>query len=232
MNILSIDTTADICSVALLVGDHQFTFHEDRPRQHAKILLPEIERLFLKANIRATDLDMVVFGRGPGSFTGIRIATGVAQGLAYSANCSVLPISTLQSLAFTASRENAKNIWVAIDARMAEVYFARYVVDDRGIPMPVGEECVILPEALPVDIANEPSFIGNGWLAGYPLPPVLADQDFSTFQAHSLPSALDSAMLAQLLLKHGDIEPVTPEEAQPTYLRDNVTWTQKPKVGS
>ncbi len=232
MNILSIDTTADICSVALLVGDERYAFHEYRPREHAKILLPEIHRLLAKAQMLAADLDSIVFGRGPGSFTGVRIATGVAQGLAYSANCSVISVSTLQSLAFTAAQTGAQDIWVALDARMSEVYFCRYLVNSQGIPMSVCDEIVTAPDSLPVDFSERTAFIGNGWLAGYPLNSAFEGRDFTEFEKTSLPNAMDSALLAQRLLDHSLTEPLLPEKAIPTYLRDNVTWTQKPKIGS
>ncbi len=232
MNILSIDTTADICSIALLAGNSEFIFHEVRPREHARILLPEIERLLSEARLTVGDLTYVVFGRGPGSFTGVRIATGVAQGLAYAAGCPVLPVSTLQSLAFSTCEKASSGIWVAIDARMSEVYFAKFSVDEQGIPMPVSEEAVLPPLDLPSDVTPDTEFAGNGWLAGYEFAPVLQGLTEKFNGIPELPHARDSAKLALKLLELDRITPVSAENALPVYLRDKVTWDNKPKVGS
>lgn len=230
MNILSIDTTADICSIALVQADQEFVFHESRPREHAKILMPQIEQLIKQAKIGFSDIDLIVFGRGPGSFTGVRIATGVAQGLGFALGCPVLPISTLQSVAYSAAIEGAKNVWAAIDARMSEVYFAGFHIDEFGIPQLITEEKVIAPQLINQKFIDTDCFVGNGWAAGYPLP--------SEFQFKAqidqrilLPNALHSAKLAQLLIQQGT-QPISAELALPIYLRDNVTWDKKPKIGS
>lgn len=229
MNILSIDTTAEFCSVALLKDELAFEFHEHRPREHAKILMPTIEQLAEQAQIRLKELDLVVFGRGPGSFTGVRIATGVAQGLGYSLACPLMPISTLQSLAFTAT--GGTKVWVAIDARMSEVYFAGYEIDELGIPREVVAEQVIAPALIEQEFSADDCFIGNGWAAGYPLPAHLPSFDINSKQVE-LPNALASAKLARLLTEHNVQQPVSAEQALPVYLRDKVTWDNKPKIGS
>lgn len=230
MNILSIDTTADTCSIALVQADQQFVFHEHRPRAHAKILLPEIEQLVQQAQIKMSEIDLIVFGRGPGSFTGVRIATGVAQGLAFAIGCSVMPISTLQSLAFSARLSGRSDVLVAIDARMSEVYFARYALNEFGIPVETSAEAVIAPHLINEQTNEECIFVGNGWGAGYELPEAFNAEQLDN--AISLPHALHSAQLAQLLISHGIAQPVSPDQAMPIYLRDNVTWEKKPKVGS
>jgi tRNA threonylcarbamoyladenosine biosynthesis protein TsaB len=231
MNVLSIDTTADICSIALVQPHQQFLFHERRPRAHAKILLPEIEKLVIQANLSLSDIDLIVFGRGPGSFTGIRIATGVTQGLAYSIGCPVLPISTLSTLAYSASLQGEKDISVAIDARMSEIYFARFSIDDSGIPVEVSAEKVIAPALLGSELNDVSCLIGNGWRAGYDLPEIIT-QKLDSVLDQGLPNALHSAQLAQILLAKKVVKPIAPELAVPIYLRDNVTWDNKPKIGS
>jgi tRNA threonylcarbamoyladenosine biosynthesis protein TsaB len=232
MKLLSIDTTAEICSIALLSGEQWFCFHQERPREHAKILLPEIQKLLNQAQIMATDLDYIVFGRGPGSFTGIRIAAGVAHGLALSANCSLLPISTLDSLAYSAIQSGATDIWSAIDARMSEIYFAEYRVDDEGLPILEGQERVLAP----ADIQSIPStatiFIGSGWTTDYDMRPEIETAVKRQAVTQRLPDAKHSALLAIRSLQAGRINSVSPEQALPVYLRDKVTWDNKPKVGS
>ncbi|EAR10490.1 tRNA (adenosine(37)-N6)-threonylcarbamoyltransferase complex dimerization subunit type 1 TsaB [Reinekea blandensis] len=231
-NILSIDTTADICSIAVQTPDRAVRFHEQRPRQHAKILLPEIERLLTEVELSVPDLDLIVFGRGPGSFTGVRIAAGVTQGLAFSAGCPVMPVSTLQSLAFSSQGAAGDCIWTALDARMNEIYFARYVVNEQGIPVAIDEEQVLPPSAITEELSASVLLVGNGWQAGYTLPmavQVNIDQKPVQF---ALPDAFDSLKLAQRLLAADMATPVSADQAIPVYLRDNVTWDNKPKVGS
>jgi tRNA threonylcarbamoyladenosine biosynthesis protein TsaB len=231
MNVLSLDTTADICSIALFVGDQRFSFHEHRPREHAKILLPEIERLVNLSSIALKDIDLIVFGRGPGSFTGVRISTAVAQGLAASIGCNVFPVSTLHSLAYSAQKLSASDIFVAIDARMSEVYFARYHVNTGDkFPTAVLDECVIPPIHISELPTENSLFIGNGWEAGYEMANTFSSVRHKQ-NLPSLPNATDSAELALAMIEsgHNSIDPAT---AIPTYLRDNVTWEKKPKIGS
>ncbi|WP_320824206.1 tRNA (adenosine(37)-N6)-threonylcarbamoyltransferase complex dimerization subunit type 1 TsaB [Reinekea sp.] len=232
MNILSIDTTADICSIALVLESKHFVFHEHRPREHAKILLPEIEKLLLLAELRADQLDLIVFGRGPGSFTGVRIATGVAQGLGLAAQCQLAPISTLQSLAWSAAQLGHTDIWVALDARMSEVYFAAYRVDSVGIPELTSAERVT--PLVNIETVPEPStvFIGSGWTTDYATPALLSQRLQQGVLAQQLPNALASAHLAMALVARKLLVTVAPELAQPVYLRNQVAWTQKPKVGT
>lgn len=232
MNILSIDTTADICSIALKTSDESHRFHESRPREHAKILLPEIENLLKQGKTTANALDLIVFGRGPGSFTGVRIATGVAQGLAFAGECQVLPISTLQSLAFSARAASGSTVWAALDARMFEIYFAVYEIDDMGIPVLQGDEQVLSPQKLPDNPPKDCCFVGNGWTAGYELPERVNEAVSEQTITCNLPDASDSLALAEILLSEERSQPVAAEQAMPVYLRDKVTWDNKPKVGS
>lgn len=232
MTILSIDTTAEICSVALKSAGDNLHFHEHRPREHAKILLPEIERLLQQAAVGVNELELIVFGRGPGSFTGVRIATGVAQGLAYASGCPVLPVSTLQSIAFSLKAQPGATVWAALDARMSEIYFAAFVIDAQGIPVLQGEEQVLAPERLTQTVPEGCLFVGNGWHAGYPLPDQITEAAGFSSPQHPLPDAADSLQLAVRLLEAGMAETVSADQAMPVYLRDKVTWDKKPGVGS
>lgn len=233
MNVLSIDTTAEICSLALKSQEKLYVFHEERPREHAKITLPQIETLLKDANVQVKDLDLIVLGRGPGSFTGVRIAAGIAQGLAFSANCQILPVSTLMSLAYSvANAEQGKEIWSALDARMSEVYFARYRVSESGLPVEISEEKVLPPEQISETVPENVVFVGNGWKTDYGYTEAVQKSVAGAWQAPMLPNAKNSLELGLALLAENKITPVDAEDAIPVYLRDKVTWDNKPKVGS
>jgi tRNA threonylcarbamoyladenosine biosynthesis protein TsaB len=231
-NILSIDTSGEYCSIALLTPAQNYTFHQHRPREHANILLAEVEALLAQAKMSVKELDAVVYGRGPGSFTGIRIAAGVAQGIAMAVNCPIIPVSTLQSLAWTAAQQGIVSCWVALDARMSEIYFATYKLNDAGLPSLETAETVLPPKQIAGTLTDASHLIGNGWKAGYELSPALSQAVESTDIQILVPNALDSAHLALALFQQDSSVAVSPELALPTYLRDNVTWDNKPKVGS
>lgn len=230
LRLLALDTTADVCSLALLGPDTELSFHQSLPRQHARQLLPHLDALFAQAGWSRRGIDAVVYGRGPGSFTGIRIAAGVAQGIALGADCPIYPISTLETLAVEDARPGQER-WVALDARMQELYFARYRIDDDGLPVLQGSEQLLTPDQLP-DPSGELSLVGNGWLTDYGFSSdwqaQLAQQSINL----TLPRAACAARLAQQRLAADPSLAVAPESALPIYLRDKVTWDNKPKVGS
>ena len=231
--ILAIDTTADVCSLALLSPEGLLTFHEPLPRQHARQVLPQLDRLMSEAGWSKRSIDYVVYGRGPGSFTGIRIAAGVAQGIALGADCGVVPVSTLQTLAFECSVEGDGDgeIWTALDARMQELYFARYRRNDENIPELIGREQLLVPSALP---EPDPAMTlsGNGWLTDYGFPQPWQARLASATIRETLPNAGYGARLAERLVRDDGNLVLPPEQALPVYLRDKVTWDKKPKVGS
>lgn len=213
MNILSIDTTADLCSIALEAGGEQFVFHESRPREHAKILLSEVTNLFSTAKIQYSDLDLVVFGRGPGSFTGVRIAASVAQGIALAAGCSVFPVSTLQSVAYTAAKKGAKFVWVALDARMSEWYFARYQLNGNSlVPELIDSEQVLPPAKIIESPDTQTVFAGNGWQTDYQRPDQLVDISVPEEPFAGLPHAMHSLELAKLLISEKGEQSVAPKK--------------------
>ncbi len=232
MNVLSIDTTAQYCSLALKTATVAAFFHENRPREHAKIVLPEIQKLLTQANIKVNDLDFIVVGRGPGSFTGVRIATAIAQGLAMAGGAKILAVSTLQSLAWHAAQLGHKKIAVSLDARMSEVYFGEYFVADSGIPVLNSSEQVLPPARISLVEPDRTFKTGNGWLTNYEQPGFDCSVGSESKGYLPLPNAKDSLELALALLDSGSIQPAEPEQVQPTYLRDKVTWDNKPKVGS
>lgn len=228
--ILAIDTTADVCSLALYGPDTDLGIHEQLPRQHARQLLPRLDALFAEAGWAKRSLDLVVYGRGPGSFTGIRIAAGVAQGIALGADCPVLPVSTLETLAY-AGGDAAAQAWVTLDARMQELYFGRYAFDAEGLPVLIGSEQLLSAPQLP-EPESDIRLAGNGWLTDYGFSPAwqarLADEPIEDL----LPNAYWAARLAERRWVRDPALALPPEAALPIYLRDKVTWDNKPKVGS
>ncbi|MGL5610034.1 MAG: tRNA (adenosine(37)-N6)-threonylcarbamoyltransferase complex dimerization subunit type 1 TsaB, partial [Aeromonas veronii] len=148
LKILAVDTATEACSAALLVGDKLFSRWEEAPRDHTRKILPMVQAVLEDAGISLSDLDAIAFGRGPGSFTGVRIGISVAQGLAFGAGVPLIGISTLAAMAQGAYRlDGAEQVLTAIDARMNEVYFGRYELIDGRMQL-VGDEVVSDPAAL------------------------------------------------------------------------------------
>ncbi len=220
--LLALDTATEACSVALLHDGQVLSHYEVIPRLHAQRLLPMIHGLLAEAGISLSAVDALAFGRGPGAFTGVRIAVGVVQGLAFALERPVLPVSTLATIAQRARREQAvEQVAVAIDARMDEVYWACYRAQGEDMQL-AGIEAVLPPEqvSLPRDAAGSWFGAGTGWryaerLAVRP----------SRCDASLLPHAEDLLSLARHAWARG--EAVAAEQAQPIYLRDNVAT---PKV--
>ena len=145
MKILALDTATEACSAALLIDGEIRERFEIAPRAHARLLLPMLEDLLAEAGLKPAQLDAIAFGRGPGSFTGLRIAASVAQGIAFAADLPVLPVSTLAALAWPALRAaRADQVFAAIDARMGEIYCAGFGLAAQGELLMLSEEQVTL----------------------------------------------------------------------------------------
>lgn len=220
MKILALDTSTEACSVALL--DHGQIIEEFciAPQQHSRLVLGMIERILASSELRLTQLDALAFGRGPGSFTGVRIAASVIQGLAFAANLPVAPISSLQAMAQGARREFAAQAVIpAIDARMNEVYWAEYIGNEVGIMVLVAEERVDKPEA--IKLARQHPFVGvgSGWIS-YKDALHTAFGNQVSHAAEYYPHAQDIAYLAAKAVPMEQY--VTAEDALPIYIRDNV----------
>jgi len=240
MKILAIETATEACSAALLMSDTQVISDESviskiknnktdkskiitrfqlAPREHTKLILPMLDKVLEEANIQLSEVDAIAFGRGPGAFTGLRIAAGVAQGVALSVDKPVIPVSTLAALALQASEQadynQNKTIVVALDARMGEIYWGSFVLKNRTIE-PMGEEQVSKLEYILNDIGDESIIaIGNGWeVSNEKLP-----ENINVIE-DCLPSAQYIARLALPLLIAE--KTVAVEDAQPVYIRNNV----------
>lgn len=227
LKILAVDTATEACSAALLVGDKLFSRWEEAPRDHTRKILPMVQAVLEDAGISLSDLDAIAFGRGPGSFTGVRIGISVAQGLAFGAGVPLIGISTLAAMAQGAYRlDGAEQVLTAIDARMNEVYFGRYELIDGRMQL-VWDEVVSEPAAL-VDVrgklAGPVTCVGTGFETYGETLSGLADE-LAVSQVR-FPAAEDMLPLARAAWLAGEAVPV--EQATPVYLRDKVTWKKLP----
>lgn len=214
--LLALDTATECCSAALLHEGRVTARSEVIPRQHAQRLLPMIEELLNERQLRLQDVDALVFGRGPGAFTGVRIATGMVQGLAFAADKPVIAVSNLAALAQRAWREHgAETVAAAIDARMDEVYWGLYGLQ-AGVMQALDEERVCPPEAvsLPDGVASVAG-AGTGWQYAERLA-VAAERSWPQM----LPDATDLITLALPRWLAGEV--LDAADAQPVYLRDKV----------
>ena len=222
--LLALDTATEACSVALLHDGKVLSHYEVIPRLHAQRLLPMIKDLLAEAGIALSAVDGIAFGRGPGAFTGVRIAIGVVQGLAFALERPVLPVSTLAVLAQRALREQgAQQVAAAIDARMDEVYWGCYRAEQGEMRL-FGEEAVLPPEQalLPVGATGDWCAAGTGWGSYGSRLPGLAQGEPQVL----LPHAQDLLALATFAWARGEALPA--DMAQPVYLRDKVATPKAP----
>ena len=228
MRILAIDTATEACSVALQDAEATYAQFELCPREHTQRILPMVQDVLTSAQTTLSDIDVLAYGRGPGSFTGVRIGIGIAQGLALGADLPMVGISTLATMAQGAwRRTGATRVLAAIDARMGEVYWAEYVRDEAGNWQGESTEAVLKPEAVAERLAalsGEWTTVGTGWQAwpDMALNSAVVIQDGQT----TLPEAEDMLLLAQQAFSAGN--GVAVEASEPVYLRNEVTWKKLP----
>lgn len=218
VKLLAIDTSTEACSAALYIEGITRSRYEFAPRRHAELILPMVDELLAEARIKLSALDAIAFGRGPGTFTGVRIATGIAQGLAFSANLPLIPVSTLATLAQSVN-DRSGYIAAVMDARMGEVYYGLY--QSSEIVELIGAECVIPPDRIIPGNVTRCFGVGSGW-ANYSdvLQNVFRGQ-LEGYSADAYPHARDMLPLALQAFRNGDLK--APEDAAPVYLRNNVT---------
>lgn len=220
MKILALETSTDLCSVALLSDGELNERSQSAAHAHAELILPMVEALLAEAGIALAQLDALAFGRGPGAFTGVRVATAVVQGLAFGADRPVVPVSDLMALAAGAHRKHgARRVLACVDARLQEVYWCAYeaAAADKLV------ECVA--EQLSAAEAVQPPtgcwFGAGSGFAAYRQP--LLAQIGSVLDGRDdtlLPEARDIALLAARLFAEGHA--VRAEAALPVYLRERV----------
>jgi tRNA threonylcarbamoyladenosine biosynthesis protein TsaB len=217
LKLLAIDTATEACSAALNIDGVTTTKYEVAPRKHAELILTMVDELLTESSLSLTQLDALAFGRGPGAFTGVRIATGVIQGLSMSTDCPVVPVSTLAALAQGAISES-KQIACAIDARMGEVYWGLYQAGEDNIMQLVGEEIVCPPEATHIPASNGWLGVGSGWETYENELQTRLAGSLSGFRPGDYPSAEAICTLAIDAYQRG--EAVDAAEAQPVYLSE------------
>ena len=220
LKILALDTATEACSAALFYNGAVIYRYEIVPRQHTQLILPMLQSLLDEAGLTLAQLDAIAFGRGPGSFTGVRIATSIAQGIAFAADLPAIPISTLQALAQGSWRESKdKSVLAAIDARMNEIYWSAYQLGDNDVMLPIYPEMVCAPNECYFKLATNFVGVGSGWDSYH----AIIQQQFTTTMPwipQCYPNAYDIAVLAINDFKNG--KAVSVEQALPIYLRDHV----------
>jgi tRNA threonylcarbamoyladenosine biosynthesis protein TsaB len=218
--ILAIETSSELASCALLAGDTVISRESSGVRTHSQSVLPMVQELLLEAGLRLADCDAIAFGAGPGSFTGVRTACAVAQGLAFGAGLPVLPLVTLEAMAQACrARTGASEVLVLLDARMGELYWAQYRY--AGGWQVVAAPALSAPHAVaPIPAAGLVA-CGNG-LAAYP-EAFAGTAVAEGALADILPHARELAQLGALALAAGQALPAS--QAQPLYLRNKVAYT-------
>jgi tRNA threonylcarbamoyladenosine biosynthesis protein TsaB len=219
VKILAIDTATEACSAALYIDGEITSEYKVVPRGHTQLILPMVDRLLTDAGLVINQLDALSFARGPGAFTGVRIAAGVIQGLSYAAETPVVPVSTLAAIAAGVYYQYGhQDVLTAIDARMGEVYWGAYHVEEDSITL-IDNELVCSVDNLPDQEARNWVGAGTGWSE-------YSESLQSRFKIKEevygdyLPSAETIVRLAVQDYKLG--KQMSAHQAQPVYLRDNV----------
>jgi len=225
IKILAIESATDSCSVALRIGKNTKQSISMQPRSHSELILPMVDELMSEAGLEIKQLDAIAFGCGPGSFTGLRIATGMVQGLAFGSNVPVVAVSSLAVLAQTAYRlYGIKNLISSFDARMNEIYWAVYCQNEQGLMELQGQEKICLPEDVVLEIDNVKFGTGSGGIylevfqKKYP--------QIKDWILECVPEAIDLLDLAVAEYQKGNR--LSPEEALPVYLREATNWKKLP----
>ncbi|MBW9261301.1 MAG: tRNA (adenosine(37)-N6)-threonylcarbamoyltransferase complex dimerization subunit type 1 TsaB [Candidatus Thiodiazotropha sp. (ex. Lucinisca nassula)] len=226
MKLLAIETATEACSAALLIDDQIALRYEIKPRGHSELILGMMDALLSEADLSANQLDAMAFGRGPGSFTGVRIATGVIQGAAFAADLPVVPVSTLAALAQRAYREKGEpNLLTAFDARMGELYWAAYRIDSNEIVRLVMDEQVANAQQVHLPLDEEWYGVGSGWGVYGPELGERLGASLLGYKADLYCSARDVATLAAADFEAGQAVPA--ERALPVYLRNEVAQKKR-----
>jgi tRNA threonylcarbamoyladenosine biosynthesis protein TsaB len=219
MKLLAFETATEACSVALWIDGEVHERFELAPRRHAELSLPWAEQLLADAGVAKSQLDAIAVGRGPGAFTGVRLAIALAQGIALALDRPVVAISTLAALAM---QSRGEHILAAIDARMGEVYLGAFARKGDDL-IAIGNEAVSKPDAAPLPDGREWHAVGTGFSAADGALRARLRSHLVAVDAGALPHAGDVARLAARAFARG--EAVAPDRIEPAYLRNNVALT-------
>ena len=214
------ETATEACSVALWIDGDVRERYQIAPRRHAELVLPWADALLADAGIAKSQLDAIAVGRGPGAFTGVRLAIALAQGLALALDRPVVPVSTLAALAMQC---DGQRILAAIDARMGEIYFGTFARDADGLVAAIDAERLARPDAVVLHQDGGWDGVGTGFAADNGAMMKTLGASMSRCNANALPHAADTARLAARAFAHG--EAVAPELIEPAYLRNKVALT-------
>jgi tRNA threonylcarbamoyladenosine biosynthesis protein TsaB len=220
MKLLAIETATEACSAALMIdGEITEQFYITQTG-HSKLILPMIDSLLFDAVLQSSELDAVAFGCGPGSFTGVRIATGVIHGIAFALDLPVVPVSNLAAVAQDFFDHNPENLaFVAMDARMGEIYWAVYERNAESYAELIGNEAVL--PAKDIEFPDVTGVgIGSGWKMYHQELLARLSQRVIRYETDNLPRARAIVRLGEAGFKQGLAVPV--EQAMPVYLRDKV----------
>jgi len=216
MKILALETASEACSVALWIDGEIQERYELADRRHTQLLLPMVDTLMAEAELSISALDCIAFGQGPGSFTGLRIACSVAQGLAFGADLPIAPVSSLAALAQGVWRQQqAEHVLAAFDARMGELYYGQYSLAD-GLMELSGAEQLATAADLALPAQGQWTGAGEGW-ATYAEP---LTQRMSGHLVGVIPEARPAAQDVAVLAT--EAPQVAAEQALPVYLRNQV----------
>ncbi|BGI50991.1 MAG: tRNA (adenosine(37)-N6)-threonylcarbamoyltransferase complex dimerization subunit type 1 TsaB [Arsenophonus endosymbiont of Ceratovacuna japonica] len=227
IHILAIDTSTEACSVAIWRDGKIFNKFIFSPRMHTHKILPMIEQCFIDSNLNLQHINVLAFGRGPGSFTGVRISVGIIKGLAFGANLPIISISSLLIIAQGAYRQlGEKKIIVAMDAKMGDIYSACYELKSNGYWSGEETEKVLKPE----QFLNKINNLNGKWITvgtGWKIYPILKMTNLHLLESIiCLPDAQDILPLALQAWQDGKI--INAEEAHPVYLHNKIYWKKLP----
>jgi tRNA threonylcarbamoyladenosine biosynthesis protein TsaB len=223
MRVLAIDTSTDALSVALRSEQGTIERGLETARGHAEQILSLIDAVLGEAGVRLAQLDGIAAGVGPGSFTGVRISVAVAQGLSYGAGLPVVPVTSLEALAFSAIETGADRVIACLDARMGEIYWGCFAADPARGLRALGPLQVAAAGRVRLPSAERYRGVGRGFTA-YAGLAALHGVEVDARSAAALPNAANMARLGALRLAAG--EGVDPADLKPEYVRDKVALTE------
>ncbi len=221
MKLLAIETAAEACSAALYIDGAILLRFQVQPRKHSELILPMLDELSQESGLKPTQLDAIAFGCGPGSFTGVRIAAGVAQGVAFGADLPVVRVSTLAALAQGHFRQSGyKKVLPAFDARMQEVYWGCYQLQDSGLMQAIFPDEIAAADKVTLPTGDDWHGVGSGWETYGEVLSKAVGTGLKSVTPDLFCSAHDVALLGAAGFEQG--EAVSAENALPQYLRDDV----------